>query len=219
VYNVQYTAHSIHSKRTSGLNGAYGSGAGGGPAVSSGSATAAVAGDSDDAGVLAIDVVAATADSGLVVDVTYTGRNTSQPTTRVALFADGRMSADPAKPLGPPALHLLPLLARGFIANRIVEPGATWDVPQTPPMRGKTTYTVSRYDGTRATIALDGSMTVPGASGFEETDRGTTTYETDLINPVAFDVTIKIWKPVAMDEEITTNARLVATLVKDSFAK
>jgi hypothetical protein len=220
VYEVTYSAHSMHTKRTSGFNGGYGGDpSGAGIGVSAGNGTAGVGIDGDDSGRLSVDVIAATPDGGLVVDVAYAGRTTSQPKVRVALLPDGRMSAAPSQPLSTESLHLLPLLCRGFIANRDVAPGATWDVEQTPPIKGKTTYRVDSLDGNRAKLALEGSMSVSGPNGFDETDRGTTTYATDLVNPVAYDVSLHISKQIGTEETITTTARMTAQLVSDSFAK
>lgn len=220
VYQVQSSAHSVHEKKTSGFNGSYGGGSGpGGAGVSSGNGTADVALDGNDSGTLTIDVIAATPDGGLVVDSAYAGKMSSQPKIRVALYPDGRLSADPSKPLGPEALHILPLLARGFVANRDVSPGSSWTMSAPPPAKGSTTYRVSGLDGDRATIALEGSMSLPGANGFDESDRGTTTYATNLISPLSYDVTARIHRQIGVDESITTDTHMKVTLVSDSFAK
>jgi hypothetical protein len=221
VYDVQSSAHTLHQKKTSGFNGGFG---GGGPmdvnaGVSSGDGTAGVGLDGTDSGRLTIDVVAITQDGGLVVDATYAGRLSNQPKTRVALYPDGRLAADPTKQLGPEALHVLPLLARGFIANRDVSPGSSWTVVAPPPAKGVTTYRVSQLNGEMATIALEGSISVPGVNGFDETDRGTTTYATDLVSPVSFDLTARIRRQLGVDESVTTNTHMTVTLVSDSFAK
>lgn len=221
VYEVQSSAHSYHEKKTSGFNG----GMGGSPAadtnpgVSSGNGTAGVGLDGGETGRLTIDVVAITQDGGLVVDAAYTGTRTSQPKTRVALYPDGRLAADPAKQLGPEALHVLPLLARGFIANRDVSPGSSWTIAAPPPAKGNTTYRVSRIDGDQATIALEGSISLPGLNGFDESDHGTTTYATNLVSPVSYDLTAKIRRQLGVDESITTNTHMTVTLVSDTFAK
>lgn len=217
VYDVSYAAHTRHDKKTSGFNGGYGSDAAA-PGVS-GSGTASVAMDGTDSGRLTIDIVAATQDGGLVVDVLYAGKLNNSPKMRVALFPDGRLSADPTKTLGPEALHILPLLARGFMANRTVQLGATWTVQAPPPAKGATTFRVSGLDGPNATIALEGSISVGGVNGFDESDRGTTTYATDLISPLSYDLNSRIRRQVAADETITTDAHLVATLVSDNFYK
>ncbi|MBV8371371.1 MAG: hypothetical protein JO036_20860 [Candidatus Eremiobacteraeota bacterium] len=219
VYEVQSSAHTTHEKKTSGFNGAYGGGPGGAAAMTSGSATAGVGLDGNDSGTLTIDVIAATPDGGLVVDTAYAGQLSSQPKIRVALYPDGRLSADPSKPLGPEALHILPLLARGFVANRDVSPGSSWTMSAPPPAKGSTTYRVSALDGDRATIALEGSISLPGVNGFDETDRGTTTYATDLISPVSYDVSERIHRQLGVDESLTTDTHMTVTLVSDTFAK
>ena len=219
VFDVTYSAHSKHEKKTSGFNGGYGGDPGSGGAGVSGSGTAAIAVDGSDSGRLTIDVIAATKESGLVVDAQYSGKLGSQPKMRIALFADGRLSADPTKTIDPAVLHVLPLLARGFIANRDVNPGSSWTIAAPPPMKGSTTYRVTALDGQYATLALEGSRSMSGASGFDETDRGTTKYATDLVVPVSYDVTSRIRRQLAMDESVTTDAHLTVTLVSDTFAK
>jgi hypothetical protein len=217
VYDVTYAAHTAHEMKTSGFNGAYGN-PGENPSAS-GSGTAGVGLDGSDSGRLTIDVVAATADGGLVVDAAYTGRLHNQPTMRVAIFPDGRLSAAPGKTIGPEALHLLPLLARGFVANRAIETGATWTVNAPPPARGATTYRVSGMNGQAATIALEGSLSVSGIGGFDESDTGTTTYATDLLSPIAYDLNARIRRQIGVEESTTTTLHMVATLVSDTFAK
>jgi hypothetical protein len=221
VYEVQSSAHSTHEKKTSGFNGSYGGGPVGmtGPAGVAGIGTAAAGLDGSDSGTLTIEIVAATKDGGLVVDTAYAGRLSSQPRTRIALYPDGRLVADPSKPLGPEALHILPLLARGFIADRDVSPGSSWTVAAPPPAKGSTTYRVSRLDGDQATIALEGSITLPGVNGFDESDRGTTTYATNLISPVSYDLNARIRRQLGVDESITTDTHMKVTLVSDTFAK
>ncbi len=221
VYDVQSSAHSYHEKKTSGFN----SGMGGGspmsdnPGVSSGNGTAGVGLDGGETGRLTIDIVAVTKDGGLVVDATYIGTRTSQPKTRVALYADGRLAADPTKQLGPEALHVLPLLARGFIADRNVSPGSSWTIAAPPPAKGNTTYRVSSVDGVQATIALEGSISVAGINGFDESDHGTTNYATDLVSPMSYDLTAKIHRQIGVDESITTSTHMIVTLVSDTFFK
>jgi hypothetical protein len=219
VFDVAYSAHSKHEKKTSGFNGGYGGDPGAGSAGVSGSGTAGIAVDGSDNGRLTIDVIAAPKDGGLVIDAQYSGRLGNQPKMRIALYADGRLSADPTKTIDPAVLHVLPLLARGFVSNRDVSPGATWTVAAPPPLKGSTTYRVTALDGQFATLALEGSRSMSGTSGFEETDRGTTKYATDLIVPISYDVNSRIRRQLAIDESVTTDAHLTVTLVSDTFAK
>ena len=224
VYDVTYSARTTHEVKSSGFNGAYGGGSGmsgdtGGSGVAAGSGSASQYMNSDDRGKLTIDVIAATQDGGLVVDAAFAGTTNAQPKTRVALYSDGRMSADPAHPLAPAVQRMLPLIARGFIADRDVSAGSTWNVPAPAPAKGSTTYRVQSSDGQRARIAIEGVMSMPGPTGFDESDQATTTYATDLVSPVSYDLTARIHRQLGMDQSMTTSAHLTATLVSDSFAK
>ncbi|HEY0382911.1 MAG TPA: hypothetical protein VGC72_12005 [Candidatus Elarobacter sp.] len=219
VYDVAYSASSTHQIKTSGLNSGYGGAGTDANPGSTGSGAANLLTNGDDRGKLSIDVIAATPDGGLVVDTSFTGTRNVQPSTRVAIFADGSFSVDPAHPLAPEAARMLPLIARGFIANRDVSPGSSWTVPAPPPAKGSTTYRVQSTDGQRALIAIEAVLTVPGPNGFDELDRGTTTYATNLVSPLSYELTARIHRVLGIDQSMTTNAHITATLVSDSFAK
>jgi hypothetical protein len=219
VYDVSYSAHTTHEVKSSGFNGGYGGATAEGSGVAAGGGTASQYMNGDDRGKLTIDIVAATQDGGLVVDTSFSGSTNVQPVTRVAIYSDGRLSADPAHPLSPEAARLLPLIARGFIANRDVSPGSSWSIPAPAPAKGSTTYRVQSSDGARALIAIEGAWSMPGPTGFDESDNGVTTYATDLVSPVSYDLTARIHRQLAIDQSMTTNAHVTATLVTDSFAK
>ena len=221
VYDVTYTARTTHETKSSGFNGGFGAGTNGdgNPSVAAGSGAANQFMNGDDRGKLAIDVIAATPDGGLVVDAAFTGTVNVQPKTRVAIFKDGRMSVDPAHPLAPETTRMLPLIARGFIADRDVAAGSTWSIPAAAPAKGSTTYRVQSSDGHLARIAIEGVWSMPGATGFDESDQGTTTYATDIVSPVSYDLTARIHRQLGIDQSMTTSAHLTATLVSDTMAK
>jgi opacity protein-like surface antigen len=221
VYDVTYSARTTHEVKSSGFNGGFGAGTSGdgNSSVAAGSGAASQYMNGDDRGKLAIDVIAATTDGGLVVDASFTGTVNVQPKTRIAIFEDGRISADPAHPLVPAVARMLPLIARGFIANRDVSAGSTWSIPAPAPSKGSTTYRVQSSDGQRARIAIEGVLSMPGPTGFEESDQGTTTYATDLVSPISYDLTARIRRQLGIDQSMTTSAHITATLVSDSFAK
>ena len=221
MYDVTYSARTTHEVKSSGFNGAYGGGAPteGNASVSAGSGAANQYTNGDERGKLTIAVIAATLDGGLVVDTAFAGAVNPQPTTRVAVYADGRLSYDPAHPLAPATARMLPLIARGFIAERDVAAGSTWSIPAPAPAKGSTTYKVQSSDGHLARIGIEGVWTVPGPTGFDESDQGVTTYATDVVSPLSYDLTARIHRQFGTDQSATTSAHLTATLVSDSMAK
>jgi hypothetical protein len=221
VYDVTYSARTTHEVKTSGFNGGFGAGTSGdgNVSVAAGGGGASQYMNGDERGNLTIDVIAATQDGGLVVDTAFAGKTNPQPTTRVAVFADGRLSYDPAHPLAPETARMLPLIARGFIAERDVSAGSTWSIPAIAPAKGSTTYKVQSSDGHLARIAIEGLWSVPGPTGFDESDQGVTTYATDVVSPMSYDLTARIRRQLGIDQTATTSAHLTATLVSDSMVK
>ena len=174
----------------------------------------------DERGNLTIDVVAATQDGGLVVDTAFAGKTNPQPTTRVAVFADGRLSYDPAHPLAPETARMLPLIARGFIAERDVSAGSTWSIPAPAP--GERLDDVQGAEQRRARSRESRSKACGRfrvRRGFDESDQGVTTYATDVVSPLSYDLTARIRRQLGIDQSATTSAHLTATLVSDSMAK
>jgi hypothetical protein len=147
------------------------------------------------------------------------GKSMTQPVIRVAIAKDGSLSYDPKTQLSGQALGLLPFLSRGLIAEREVNPGSTWSVSALAPAAGTTTYRVTAVDGKRATLELDSSITMKGGSAFTQAAQGKTVYATDLLSPVSVDLHTVIRRDLSIDLADTTDARLSATMVSDTFAK
>jgi hypothetical protein len=172
----------------------------------------------DDDGTLTVDVVAATADGGLVVDSSFAGRETQQPTIRVAIYADGRLAFDPRSQLSRQSSRVLPLLARGLVANRDVSPGVSWTTATPKPTTGTMTYHVEHVDGDRATLGIEDDTILAGPSGFSEHGHGTTIYATDRLCPLRYDLELVVRRSQRRGRERTENEHLVATLLSDTFA-
>jgi hypothetical protein len=212
VYDVAYSSTTVRREHTSGFsNSASGIGTG------SGSIDRRFG--SDDRGTLTVAVIAATADGGLVVDASFVGKSITQPVIRVAISKDGSLSYDPKTQPSAQALRLLPFLSRGLIAERDVNTGSTWSVQALAGAAGTTTYRVTAFDGTRATLEFDESITVKGGSGFTQSAQGKTVYATDLLSPISIDLHTVIRHDVSIDLADTTDSRLSATIVSDTFAK
>jgi hypothetical protein len=212
-YDVAYTLQSSQDVHVSGLTG-------GQPHDTEIGRAAVQRGfNSNDRGTLQIDVIAAPADGTLVVDATYTGREAKQPAIRTVIFPDGALSYDPKRLLSAQARRVLPLLARGILAERDVSPGSSWTTPFAKPASGTTTYRVSHREETRATIAIAADFSVPGPLGYEEHDDGTTTYAIDRLCPVSYDGRFRIRRQITPEQLESSDAHVTATLVSDTFAK
>lgn len=209
VYTIAYSAENRNNEQTSGFSG------GGGGTGNAGGMVTRVSQSGDD-GTLTVNVVAATPDGGLVVDCAFAGKSTQQATLRVAIFADGRVAPPPDAVLSPAAAYMLPLLARGIVADRTIQPGSSWSRPIAAPAKGSTTFRVTSVDGDDATLKINGTLTVPGARGYDETDDGTAVYDTAKLAPVSYDLTATS-RHVLAEQYITSNVRLTAKLVSDSF--
>ncbi len=167
---------------------------------------------SDD-GKLTVDVVAATADGGLVVDSQYAGKEGDERPVRVAIYSDGRITYDPAKPLGLQAARFLPMLARGLIAGHDVSVGQTWQIGADAEAAH---FTVTKNEGDLATIEI--SKKLAPTLGAEEVDEGTAVYDTAKLCPRLYDLIVKMQRPNGADQELTETETLHARLVSDSFA-
>jgi hypothetical protein len=213
VYDVAYSTTTVRREHTSGFSNS-------GSGIGTGSGAVDRRFGSDDRGTLTVAVIAATADGGLVADASFVGKSMTQPVIRVAIAKDGSLSYDPKTQLSGQALGLLPFLARGLIAEREVNPGSTWSVSAPAPAAGTTTYRVTAVDGgKRATLELDSSITMKGGSAFTQASQGKTVYATDLLSPVSVDLHTVIRRDLSIDLADTTDARLSASMVSDTFAK
>lgn len=205
VYDVSYSLSVLRLEQTSGFGAASGHG------LVENRISA------DEQGTLTVAVVAASQDGGLVADVTFTGKSTTQPTIRVAIPLNGDLSYDPNQKLSPAAGRLLPFLARGLLTEHQIAPGQTWSVAAAPPETGAANYRVESVDGTRAVISIDSKLALAGPKGFEEHMQGTTTYATDVLAPIRLDLTGTARHEIPPNQSDTSTSHLVATQVSDSF--
>ena len=184
-----------------------------------GNATTKRTANVDDSGTITANVVAFSGDGGLVVDASFAGKSATQPPVRVAIFRDGALSYAPGADLAPEVARVLPLLARGIVAERDVSVGSTWTIPSAPPAKGASTYHVTAVNGDTATFGIDIDVSVPGPKGFDEHGKATAVYDTARLCPTRYDLTATSRHTPTMDQYVTSNAHLTATLVSDSFAK
>jgi len=214
VFNVDYSVKVVRREQTSGFGG---DPSGGVTSVTQGAGGVENALSSDDQGTLTVAVVAATPDGGLVVDASFAGKTITQNPVRVAILADGQLSYNPSASLSPEAARVLPFLARGLLTEHQVAAGQSWNVPAVAPATGGVTYRIQSVDGPHAVIAIESSLVVRGAQGFDEHTQGSTTYATDVSSPLRLDLTSIARRQLPPNQSDTTTTHITATQVSDSF--
>ncbi len=212
VYTVQFSANTTNEEKSSGFNANNGS-------SPYGSGTTRRTSSVDDSGTMTANVIAATKDGGLAIDASFAGKTSSQPAVRVVVYPDGRLSVPPGAQVSPEVTRLLPLLARGLVAERTIAPGSSWAIPATPPVKGAYTFHVTAVEGDAATFAIEVDMSAPGPQGYDEHGKAIARYDTAKLCPLTYDYTGTSRHQPSMDQYVTTTAHLTATLVSDSFAK
>ena len=182
-------------------------------------ATAAPAGyarpPSAIAGRLRIDLIAVEPD-GIVFDTSLSGGRV-QPTIRVGVTNDGLLRYDAAGGnLSPEVRRLMPLMARGLLADRHVESGVTWRVPEDPPMQGESRTTVVHANAEIADLRIDRDRS--DLHGYDDHAVITVVYARRLLDPRSFTYEARIRRPAGLDAVETTRVKYTAELVSDSVS-
>ena len=171
-------------------------------------------------GTIVCDVVAATQDGGLVVDVSEDSVERRRPTVRVAILDNGRLSFPPDSQLNDEETVLLGFLSRGLLGGTQRDTGSQWSVEDgAGDYSAKTTYRV-------AAAPSDGAMKLDVAAEYRQ--RGARSYTTDLNAKLDYDaaklvptkalVTSKTRRETPQQYQ-TTDESIDLALLEDSFAK
>lgn len=172
-----------------------------------------------NSGRLDVDVVAATRDAGLVVDVRLSGTTRSLGKTRIAIFSDGALSYSPSVDLPPEIRHVLPLLGREVVTGHAV--GESWRMP----LRGRDVSgdnafrIVSDAGPERVNVEMITNMRISGPMFYDESSRTTAVYSARLTNPISLAYTGLLHQREGSQALQTIDLSVDATLVEDSFAK
>jgi hypothetical protein len=171
-------------------------------------------------GSITVDVVRATDDSGLIVDVAENATDRVRPKVRLGIAVDGSLLFDPATRdnVTEEELALVRWLARGFYGDRPTDPGTAWTVDQSS--NGHTDlehYRVVERDEHRVTLEYTLDEKVTGVTGFEATRAGSLVYDTTLVVPVKATFQTDTRRQVAGSYD-TVRTTVALTLLTDSFA-
>jgi hypothetical protein len=187
----------------------------------SGSAEAHTGGGMSAQGSITVDVLEATEDAGLVVEIAENAPKRERPKVKVAIAADGTLFYDPANSdkLSEEELAVVRWLGRNFYGDHPKDVGTAWTVDQST--NGHTDverYRVLAREDPRVTLDYALEERTTSAGGYAGTRAGSLVYDTAMVIPVtaAFETVARRQLGGSYDTR-RTSVRL--TLTADSFAK
>jgi hypothetical protein len=171
-------------------------------------------------GTIAVDVIAATGDGGLVADISETAPGRTRAKVRLAVSHDGSVVADPkfVNDVTEEEVSLARWLARGFYSDHPREAGTLWTVDQSGNgVVAAEHYRVLSAANQRVTLAYALEQSDSAAS-FALTRQGSLVYDTGFIVPISATYEAQARRQLfeAVDE---THTSVVLKLTADSFAK
>jgi hypothetical protein len=172
-------------------------------------------------GSIGIDVLAATDDAGLVVDVSEDATERTRPKVRIVLAPDGAVFYDPknAANLTEEEITVVRWLARGFFGDRPTDPGTSWTVDQSANGHVDVErYRIVARDAHKVTLEYALEEKVAGTAGYAGTRGGSLIYDTAMIVPLKATFQTEARRQVGAAYE-TTRTSVTLTLTADSFAK
>ncbi|MBC5809658.1 MAG: hypothetical protein GIW95_02190 [Candidatus Eremiobacteraeota bacterium] len=166
------------------------------------------------------DIVAATPDAGLVVDIREDGSERRAPSARVAVLANGRLSYAPEAVVNPEEVAVLQLLARGVVGAQAHDVGASWTISDDgTDYRSKMVFRVtgaSAPDTVR--LDLDQEFRSGGAHSYGGTLHGKLEYDPTKLVPRKAALESKTRIQTA-DSYRVVDLTIDLALVEDSFGK
>jgi hypothetical protein len=171
-------------------------------------------------GTISADVVAVTADGGIVVDISEDTDNRKAAVARVGIQGN-KLVFDANRDLTVEETDVLRFLSRGFVKDGEVAAGTMWTSDVKNGGGSETgRYTVTAVDADAKTIdvAIAVTMVVNGPNGFDGTTSGTLKYDLATLVPLAFTLhTRQVTRGMGTVATIDTN--VTSTLGADSFRK
>jgi|GEM_PF-957822 len=170
-------------------------------------------------GEIACDVVAATSDGGLVVDVSEQGSERSSPRIRVAIEPNGHLAYSPATPLFDEEVALLRLLARSVIGSQPHDVGTSWVVEDNGKgYATKTTFRVTAVQGgSDLRLDVDGEFHQDGIDTIVGAVQGKLAYDQSKLVPRTATLDSQSRRETP-DGYRTLRVGINLTLLQDSFA-
>ena len=172
-------------------------------------------------GSITVDVIQATEDSGLVVEVAEDAVDRVRPKVRVGIASDGALFYDPANAprLSEEEIAVIHWLARGFYGDHPTTVGTSWIVDQSA--NGHTDverYHVMAKEASHVTLGYELEQKMTLASGYSGMREGSLVYDVAMVVPVKASFESVARRQVG-DSYDTLRTSVILTLTADTFAK
>jgi hypothetical protein len=178
-----------------------------------------VAARAHEDGRIVADVVAATLDGGLVVDISEDAQSRTRHVVRVGIHSNGRLDYPPDAEVSEEEGDLLRLLARG-IAPPHIEEGSMWNIDETgSDYVWRTNFRaveIRALDDVH--IEMQSSLTSHGVGGVNVTSSGRVVYDPTKVVPLNVQLDTKTRRQTA-SAVTTTDLAISLELLEDSFRK
>jgi hypothetical protein len=172
-------------------------------------------------GSIIVDVMAATADGGLVIDLTETATGRNRAKVRFAVTGDGAVTYDPKEVMNvsQEEIALARWLARGFYGEHPTERGTEWTVDQSSNgLSASEHYRVTAAADNRVTLEYALEEKSAGAASYGEIRLGSLVYDTALVVPLQATYQGEARRELFGAFDKTTTS-VTLTLRSDTFAK
>lgn len=169
-------------------------------------------------GIITANVLAPTADGGLILEISEEAQERKAPPTRVAVRATGEVLTPPNANITDEERILLRYLARGIVALRGPVKGSTWDYDS--DAGGTKLHTSFRVVDARdnGMIDIDVDENSSGSGGrMSGTSHGRVVYDTKKSVPDKVDISTRL-RQEGVGGLVTTTITFTADLRDDSFA-
>ena len=172
-------------------------------------------------GSITVDVIQATDDAGLVVDVAEDAVDRVRPKVRVGISSDGALFYDPtnAPRLSEEEIAVVHWLGRGFYGDHPTTVGTSWIVDQSA--NGHTDierYHVMATEASHVTLGYELEQRMTLSSGYTGTREGSLVYDIAMVVPVKASFESVARRQVGESyDTLRTSVRLALTA--DTFAK
>jgi hypothetical protein len=183
------------------------------------SGTASSTGTQIEKGTITADVVAATGDGGIVIDVSEDTDTRKAGVARVAILGS-TISYNPNLDVTDEERDLLRFLSRSFVKDGEIDVGTTWSSDAKSDLgTDHADYSVTAVDADAKTIdiAVDEKASQAGPRGFDGTTRGTVKYDMGVLVPLSFSLDTKRRAQQGLEQTLTVETKVTSTLTSDSF--